>query len=679
MSDRQRTALPCRSTDVPHLAGGIRFARPPCRGEEEGGTRVKTGMKLAACIVCGLVCASARAKQGEALRDFLRAMLRKDTQAMRAIVRGHRDEMAVTFFVSLRQSSGELKGPLTGGDDALTVRAMLLLCARIAQTFDEVYPSRNVLYEQFKDSRPLLTGNVRGSVTSDRSLAAFLDSSVKTLAMGGGRYSVAADLESIFAAASESPADRALRKLREMQERLRREEADRLRRERLAKMTAQCDRLIEARDEQGLLAMLQDVTLDVSVKGKVVVALGELRSRSAVGELSKLLTYRRLAGAVVDALGRIGDDRAMDVLSAHATDAAIKGRIVEALGKVHSDRSAEVLVGMLGDEDAGPRAAALLTRAWGVKASARFIEVARDRSRGRAGRRQAVRALGDLGGPEGSAELANLAGDPELKGAAAEALSRMGDPRAAGVLVAMLDDEEAAPVAMAGLGRMGPPAIPALVDRLRRFSPSAGIKRAAQVLEDLEHRPRTGEEKARLAVARGRVVDAVTSGAAGAAVALKALTAGDGSVRWTGAGVLAVDVGLPALLLAGLGLYLRREWVWPSLRARLGPGECRQYHGAVKPCPGEGNVQPGTILQTLWAQSRRGRRQRIKVETFVAGEAWEIVGENGLPFEDTAPRAQGPGERYDLLVSVGRSVRPGTYLARAPNGSIRVRVTAGRA
>jgi HEAT repeat protein len=631
---------------------------------------------VVALVVWGLACSTGRAEEGGPFRDFLRAMVLKDDAAMKAIVLENREEMAVTFFVALKQSAGALRDAALDENDVSKIRGLLLVSARIARVFDEAYPGQNVLLQQFKDSASLLTGNVRMKTSSDLSMAAFLESSAAQIAAVSNRSTVAADLESIVAAATESPEDRVLRMLKEEQERLRREDEERARRERLADAAARLNRLLEARDERGLLNMLRDTALDDSMKGRIVAALGNLRSRQAVDELSRLLTTKAIQGTVVEALGKIGDDKAVDVLAARVADAAIQGRIVETLGKIRSDRAVNALVEILGDDVVGPRAAALLIQIWGEQAPARFIQVIRNPSQDAARRRQAIRAFASLHAPDEFAGLSSWASDPELKSTVAEVLPDTGDPRAVAALVAMLDDEAVASVAMTGLHRIGLPAGPALVARLHLFSPPGGAKHAAQVLQTMKYQPRTVEEKARLALAQGSVLATVATGMAGFSTAIAAMQAEDRFLRWTGAQVMAIDVGLPTVLLVGTILYLRRKWLWPSMKVRLGPGECCQYRKAVKKGPGDGHAEPGAITQTLWAQSRFGRRQRIKVETLATGESWEIVGEDGRSFKDTAPLAQNPKERNDVLVSVGRSVRPGTYLARGANVTIRVRVRA---
>lgn len=112
-----------------------------------------------------------------------------------------------------------------------------------------------------------------------------------------------------------------------------------------------------------------------------------------------------------------------------------------------------------------------------------------------------------------------------------------------------------------------------------------------------------------------------------------------------------------AVLIGGL-VYLNRKWIWPDLIVELAAGGYEQRRRAVPMIQGDERAEPGTILQTVWARNRTGRLQRIKVETFLS--------------EDNA---QGAGKKLDLLVSVGKSVRRGTYLAKARNCVAKIIVT----
>ena len=113
----------------------------------------------------------------------------------------------------------------------------------------------------------------------------------------------------------------------------------------------------------------------------------------------------------------------------------------------------------------------------------------------------------------------------------------------------------------------------------------------------------------------------------------------------------------------GLGLFLaiivflKRKWLWPDFKVRLQVGKKMQFDNVLR---GRGGMEPGMILHTAWAKAWYGTRQRIKVETFAA---------EGLHSDSRS--------KLDLLVSIGTSVRPGVYLAKLPNGAIRVYVGQG--
>lgn len=107
-------------------------------------------------------------------------------------------------------------------------------------------------------------------------------------------------------------------------------------------------------------------------------------------------------------------------------------------------------------------------------------------------------------------------------------------------------------------------------------------------------------------------------------------------------------------LFSALIIFLKREWLWPNFKGYATVGNNMQFNDALE---GRGAGEPGTILHTSWAKALHGTRKRIKVETFIP--------EAGLARTHC---------KLDLLISVGRSVRPGIYLAVLPSGTVRVRV-----
>lgn len=127
-----------------------------------------------------------------------------------------------------------------------------------------------------------------------------------------------------------------------------------------------------------------------------------------------------------------------------------------------------------------------------------------------------------------------------------------------------------------------------------------------------------------------------------------------------------VGVGLAAAVLAVFALWLRRKWIWPDLRLKIPAGGHEQLHHAMSGLSADVHAEPGSILRTAWAQSRLGRRQRVKVEI--------LTTETGLAESPHGKREDKSPVAHDVLVSVGSSVRPGKYLARLAEGAVLVEV-----
>jgi hypothetical protein len=110
-------------------------------------------------------------------------------------------------------------------------------------------------------------------------------------------------------------------------------------------------------------------------------------------------------------------------------------------------------------------------------------------------------------------------------------------------------------------------------------------------------------------------------------------------------------------LFLALVVFLKRKWIWPDFKVAIPAGTNLKFDSIRRVHHG---VEAGTILQTAWAKTLYGTRQRIKVETFAA-DSLHADARSDL----------------DMLVSVGASVRPGAYLARLPSGGVRVNVSKG--
>ncbi len=618
---------------------------------------------IAWCAAAWLVGPARLASASTPIEQFIAAMAARDAEAMVSIVRDHRDAMTIIFFVTLGHAADRLANPSASTEDVARTRGLIHMGARMAESFDRAFASRNILYQRIADSPSRLSDDVRRKVYSDWSMALFLDTCVSRLRLASERRTIAVDLRSITEAAGKLAVD-------PMTEQARREPPRRT--------AERIDRLVETGAEAGLIAALEDPSLTRPLKIKVIGALGALRSSQAVEPLAELLADRAIRDEAVDALARIGDDRAVDALARHLATAGLEQQpVIEALGTIRSARAQGVLVAALGKPNVGERAAELLARLWGEAAPDRFTQIADDSSRPPAVRRQALRSYARWGGTEAIGRLDDWLTDAHLKTVAAELLACRDDPRAVAAMVAMLDDPAIAPIAVEGLCGVGESASGAVAGRLRHLTPAAGTRQAARVLDRLGYAPRTSDERARLAIARGKVIATLASGPAGVRVAFAALRVDDPPIRRTAMTVIAMVFGLPLVGVLVAGIWCRRQWLWPTVKVRLGAGESGQYRQALRKPAADGAVEPGTIRQTLWARSRWRRRQRIKVETLAAGTAWDALGDGPRAFSDTAPAGDDARERYDVLVSVGQSVRPGTYLARAANGAVRVRVTTG--
>jgi hypothetical protein len=140
---------------------------------------------------------------------------------------------------------------------------------------------------------------------------------------------------------------------------------------------------------------------------------------------------------------------------------------------------------------------------------------------------------------------------------------------------------------------------------------------------------------------------------------------------------------LAAATPVGLALFAGRKVLWPRLKATVAAGQCRQYIRCMPAREEHASAEPGTIFETLWATDWRGRRQRIKVEVFVAEDSSAekerheypaMAAHDGMLDLTEEPSEDPHVRRHDVLVAVGASVPRGLYLAACPAGAVRIMV-----
>ncbi len=257
------------------------------------------------------------------------------------------------------------------------------------------------------------------------------------------------------------------------------------------------------------------VTRRAAVRG-----LGNLGDARALHPLCVSLTDPDpdVSEAAITALGALGDPGALEPLLARVGCAYNPTRraVVRALGRVGDPRAVEALLVRLEDEDLEIRAGA--AEALGRICDVRAISPLGARLADRSGdvRRAAVRALVQFG----SAAVVPLCGflsdrDALVRRNAVVALGKLCDPSTLAPLSALLADNDPGvrAVAATALVRLGP--IAADVFRGCLQHPRDRVRRiAAQSLDALGWAPKSPQETAWLAIARGEWAAAIGLGCA---------------------------------------------------------------------------------------------------------------------------------------------------------------------
>ena len=104
----------------------------------------------------------------------------------------------------------------------------------------------------------------------------------------------------------------------------------------------------------------------------------------------------------------------------------------------------------------------------------------------------------------------------------------------------------------------------------------------------------------------------------------------------------------------------RRGRTDQAIHFKIKAGNSDSKQAAVARQDHESTEDPGTVLETIWAQNVVGNRQRIKIETVTAFD----------------PDWQATSNMVDVVVSVGVSVPAGEYKAKLAGKDVRVTVPA---
>jgi hypothetical protein len=644
----------------------------------------------------------------EPIEEFLESMVRGDNHGMQLVVREHKKEMVIAFFSIINEATSLLKRGRGGDETESGARMLVGIASEIAQSFNNEFEGVDILYSQFKESSPLLTTNARTQIYSDESLARFLLNCAKMLGEGTKWKEVESDLVSIMNAATETPEQRGLRMLSERLYEIRRKEAIELEHKQVTMMQAQVNLLQQKRDVEALLEILGNQTRDIRLRRMVIIALGDLRVREALDNLIKYLNDDRLKDAIIESLGKIGDKRAVPVLIQKLGDESVSEKASTELIRFRSEQTIEALIEKLGTDLIGKRAATTLNNIWGEQAASNYLKLLHTKLSVQQ-RRAVIQSLGSLRYFEAIDELLKYANNDDFVEVVIKALGKLGGKQAIEALIQKLDDAVVGKVAEEALINIGIPAVPALRHRLEDVKKSAGMKRSANILTLLQIIPETSEERIRILIAQEDVSKLIMMGPTILPIVINTLKSPDSGIRITAIKVLGTYFGVAILVFLLLSFYIHRDWIWPKTKVELARGEYKQINRAIYLKDIDKDIVSGTILQTLWARSWVGRQQRIKIEIFIAearsrvmdGDAkeWRSINfpilQKPVPSGDMGgysidqwgsyldnnfnhyPPIRGISDYplADLIVSTGTSVRQGTYLAKGPNGAIRIKVT----
>lgn len=622
-----------------------------------------TGLVLSGmvCVLAFLVDFPSYSTPPELLANFADALVQNKQYEMCRIVQSHEKEMGKTFFGLVHEAASLLK-QVPDDKEKQQIKAVLYVASALADTFGQVHPQENVLCRYLEGSQDLLTDRMKTHSASDVELARYLKDCANEVEHSWAMAGIASDFDSLIAAASETPQEQAARRAREEEDRRRAERVRQSERERASAFRVRLEAVGRQGGVNALAELLDDSSLGISERRLVIEHLGRPGAGEAVGVLSRYVDVDGLQKAAVEALGRIGDTRSVGVLVRKLNDSTTSEAVEAALLAIGGEPVVQALIDVLDNNKATERAGGLLRRMWGDEARSRMIGLLHDPSLRVEQQRAVIGELARLGSAASVEEILLFADRKEFQDEVISALGLIGGEAAITTLIPKLDDASVANLAMHSLTRIGRPAIPALVDRLSRPGQAAGMMKAAQVLTRLKYAPTYSRARAYLHLARQQPWALTFQGIAAVSVAREALRSDDAGIRAIGwkvllmLTILATVAGITGFLL--LLLILRRRWIFPRVKAVVPAGGYTQLHGVISAKASMQYSQPGTVLETCWAKSRVGRRQRIKVEIFV--------------------REKGAGKksRCDVLVAVGASVLPGIYLAKGRTGSVRVEVTA---
>lgn len=275
--------------------------------------------------------------------QFIEAMVGNDDTRMQTIVRENKKNLTLVFFSILSQTSEILKQANFNSASAEKGQTYIRIATKLAMAFDAEFTDALSVYFAGKISDESYAVRY---MAMDMDLVFFLEDSERVLDKYSTSYrrnELAEDLDTIVAAATQSPAewkakqekkraakkraDEEARRIREAEQEKKRaakkqaDEETRRIREAEKKIQTLVAPLEKAKNTGGLEKLLQDKSFDTHLKYYIINALGNIGNSQSLSVLMDHIHMTSLQDSIISILGKFDDDRAIQALkkfSAHS-------------------------------------------------------------------------------------------------------------------------------------------------------------------------------------------------------------------------------------------------------------------------------------------------------------------------------------------------------------------------
>jgi HEAT repeat protein len=623
----------------------------------------------------------------DSFSQFIEAYVESDLVKAYEIVSKNTEEMQIVAIQLVNETATLTDKQVLPPEEEQRVKTVLSLTAYLIEVLGIVHTGENSMYLLVESNRKLLSPRSFKHITSDVTLSSYLRSLAEKTWTEQERFLVSRDLQSISSVMMLSLQER---KLEEITKKILAEEKER----QLQIFTRRITSYLKNGNREQLEREATRQDLPVDMRLIAIRALGDHGSETSTSLLIETSKTNELQDEAIKALCKIGGTQAVTYLLTFLGDIRYDQHIRDFMTTMDREVVIPILERHLLDCDNYGGTLDFLISLWGPETNVKITHLLRNTKVQDTGFTIALtQSIIEKGPPDGSQVLESLLqhSDRDVRRAAIAQLVQVSGSKAVPTLIDLLEDPWLTGAASMGLKEIGRDSCTYLVSKLKAPKLTAGAIMAAETIEGLDECDLGLRLESRKELLLGKWWKAAIQGPISTIEAWDLTKdtenlVGKGPIfvlsAYLGSGFLLLAMTLitffqtwsvqPTPLLAQVdqtGKHsLNLSWLKSKYSLKLKKGQRQRKPGFFKTISSDIDIEPGTILRTEWAYDRKGKRHAIKLETYVSN--------NSFTQSFQINKGASPHQLYnDLLITVGRSVKPGKYLADCDEGTVKITIT----